>query len=254
VESGYPVSGDTAVVSTGHTVDITGQQQVTVLTVNGTGVLQINGSGSPYAELEFPNTGTPSITIAGSNGLVLMDNARLKVSKSLTASGNGSVVGQDDASCEIMMNNARLTVQLLVHGELTFLGASGGNDTLKNEKKIAADAAGTIELASSLELVVDSASADCDDPRWVVDVNGSAKLIFNIAATTLEGAFFVDEGTLEVNQNVTTGSTGAQGKLKFMSGSDINVASGKTFTFSDGVCSGSSCGSGTSMTGNNNCP
>ncbi len=249
----YPVSGDTATIVNGDTINITGQEQVTVLTINSGGFLNINGTGAPYAELEFPNTGSPSASVAGSDGLVLVDNARVKISKDMTLSGAGSVVGQDGATCEFGINNAILTVQLLIHGELTFAGMSAdGTDSLVNQGEIRADTNGDIDLAASLESVTDSAVGSgngCTVHRWKVDTHGSARLLFNVAATGLLGSFYVDEGVLRVIQDVTT--SGTEAKLTFLSGGDINVSAGKTFA-NGAVCSGS-CGS-TSMTGNNNCP
>lgn len=249
-----PNEGDTATILNTHSVNVSDSQGIMNLTVSSGGELVIDGTGV----LNFNGSGTPLLTINESNdGVKVANNGVLKVSKSMSIAGaSGKLLGQGNAaSIGIAPDNVTavtLTLTSTFHGRMIIQQSGSGTASVNfvNQGFVIADAAGNIELASTLDSVTDTATVDgCATPRWIVETNGSANLIFNVQATGLAGFFFVDEGVLQINQDVTT-----SGKLTFMSGSDINVAASMTFTFSGGVCPGSSCGSGTSMTGNNNCP
>jgi hypothetical protein len=250
VSDTVPNEGDTATIQNTHNVNVSDAQGIMVLTVASGGELAIDNTGV----LNFNGSGTPSLTINQTDGVKV--TGELKVSKSMSILGSGSLQGQaNTASIGIAPDNTTAVTLTLsaatAHGRMVIQQSGSGSAAVNfvNQGFVRADAAGNIELHSSLDSVTDSATADgCQTPRWIVEINGSANLIFNEPVSALAGSFSIDEGILQVNEDVTT-----SGKLNFLSGADINVAAGKTFTFSGGLCPGS-CGSGTSMTGNNNCP
>ncbi len=240
--NGVPTVGDTVTIVSGDTIVVTGQHTITSVTVNSGGVLQIDGEAdTPYAEVEFPsNASSPSLTVNAAQGLVLVDNARLKFSQSMTAGGSGTIQGQEDTTCEIgiydnISGNVVLTIgsNMKVEGELAFVGmgsAGGHQDQLQNNGVIEANRAGQIILASSLELVDDADSpSECVFFGWFV--NGSTSdLVFNLAATGLDGDFKVDAGDLIANATVAT-----TGKLKVLNSGTTNTGSG-SFTANGGNC------------------
>jgi hypothetical protein len=264
-------NGDTATISAGHTITVTDTRNAVSVTVNGTGVLQINnagkltvdtatvasgglleinGNGSPYAELIFPyNSGSsPALTVNQADGVQMLDHALITVAKTMSwgTSGSGSVKGLDDTNCQIAIGNAAsasnvtLTLNLLVHGELQFVGVGAGanhNDGLANSGAgIVADT-GTISLASSLEIVTDGSSADA--LRWKAEAG--AILAFEARATQLQGRFYAagSNSVLRFNNGaqVTT-----QGKLQMDCPSTVDVNGTGSFTFVGGYQAGN-CGS-----------
>jgi hypothetical protein len=267
--NGVPGVNDTVTVLSGDTITVTNSHAVANLTVAGAlqiqnggilsvddatvasgGKIEINGTGAPYAEMIF-YAGAPSPTFAinATNGLDLVDNARVTFEQNTTVSGSGSgsMRGQDDASCEIAIGNAgaasnvTLTLQIPLVGELDIIGVGRNvhTDAFLNQGLVEANAAGAITLDASLESVDDSNGA----VRWKVATSG-ALLQLDVIATGLEGNFYVGAGsganaTFLFNEDVTT-----TGTLTLMSKGVLSVGgAGDVFTFSGGH-SGSTCSGG----------
>lgn len=198
-----PGSGDTVTIVSGDVVEVTSNQEVTALTVATGGVLKIDGPGS-MVELAFPNAGNPSLSIADANGFILVDNARLRVAKtmSIATSASGTLQGQDNAA-EIAIDTddttaVTLTVAVPVHGKLTFKKHDAGSAaaTLVNSGGIDADVSGTITFGTGLTLSGSGA--------WTASASG-ASMVFNTAASNLSGAFTVG-GSANITFNVASTS------------------------------------------------
>jgi hypothetical protein len=157
-----PNVGDTVVVRNGHTITITGQHTVTSLTVDSGGFLHIDGTGSPYAELEFPAAASsPALVVNQALGVKLVDNARLKASQTMSFAGSGSIQAQAFGTCEIMAYDPNdvgtvLTLSLSngVTGQVKFVGSNeaGASETLTNSSIITVSG-GNVELAASLDTI-----------------------------------------------------------------------------------------------------
>jgi len=257
------VTAPTVGVSGQLLINNTGQVDADDVTVNSGGLIKLDGSSGQIAELLFSSSApSPTLTVDQSNGLELLDNARVRVAKTMTTfAGTGSLWMEDNA-VEVALDTdnstpVTLTVSLPVHGKGIFKKHDAGSAAanLVNSGEFKADVSGNFTLDASLDSVDDTASSDgCSAPRWAVDT-ASANLIFNKAATALNGGFFIDNGTLQVNQSIQTDAVDEtnSGFLKFMGGGAINCAAGKSFRFS-GNCGGATCTPTSPMSGNNSCP
>jgi hypothetical protein len=270
VGGNVPAAGDDVVIAAGHVVTLDDARTCQTLVIQtgagGNGQLRIDGSSSVWGELTFNAAGSPSLSIAPANGVVLVEFARIIVPKTMSfssSSGVGSLQGLDNA-VEIAIDTdnstpVTLTVSVLAHGKMTFKKHDAGTAAanLINDFKFLADASGNFTLASTLNSVDDTPSSDgCSSPRWVVDTAG-ANLIFNVEATGLSAGFLVDNGTLVCNANVTTAAVGGapnSGKFKFMGGGavDVDAGNGIQFAFA-GICPGSTCSPSSPISADTNC-
>jgi hypothetical protein len=235
--SSSPVGEDVRTIQSGHTVTITGQEQVAQLTVASGGVLLIDGSGSPFAELNFTASGTPSLSIVGNDGVRLVDNARLRISKTMSITGAGSLQGQDNA-VEVAIDTddttaVTLTVDVVAEGGMAFKKHDAGTAAanLINSNQFLANVSGLIiNLDSSLNSLDDDASA----LQWYVAADG-ASMVFNEGTLGLQGHFQLDSNGLFVfNSSVTTTGTFAITCGSNSVEVDVNSA---TFRYAGGIAS-----------------
>lgn len=242
--SGYPVAGDTVVIANGHTVEVTGQQEVLSLTVQNGGVLEIDGSGSPYASVKFPSSGSPVFSIAGSNAVVLTDNAEIIFQQSMSIQDGGSsasLQGLDGDTCKLLINGvsaaATLTNNVLIHGALQVQGTLGGNaEGFANNGTVIADIPGeTMLIGANLTTVTDDGSTCGTSAAWQANgATGSgpytrARLAFNSPANSLS-YFYASQGELYFDR-VAVSATGKQ-----LTGSPVGIVTtvaGGSFTASD---------------------
>jgi hypothetical protein len=158
-----PGASSTVQIQSGHVVTITDARQVTSVTVSN-GQLRIDGTSGTPAELEFPSSASsPSLSLAGSADLYLLDYARVEVQQNMTWSDGGfgaaSVQADDYATCEIAIGNpssassVTLGVSMPVIGSLKFtgIGTGGGHSDGLVLSAFTVPSAGTVEFATSLE-------------------------------------------------------------------------------------------------------
>lgn len=233
--SGFPQATDTATIGNGHTISITvsganNVEEVANLTISSGGFLEIEGSASYRAALEFPvvsGAGTPSLSIAGTDALKIKAYGDVKIFESMTLAegGSSSSFRGYDNTAKIVMDGAAAAVTLTLgvrgHGAFEIQGTAGGSaENLTNNIMLEADAAGTLKLASSLGTVNDLSGL-----RWKAN-HASGILFFDTPQSGLNGNFQAAAGTLQFNQNVTTGGTFS---ISCPSSVDVNSA---TFDYS----------------------
>ncbi len=218
---GIPGCGDTVTIQNGHTIEVDDAQQVTSVTVQSGGQLNLVASDASGGQLTFCAAGTPSLAVYTLNGVDLRDSGTaLRFEKSLTIAGTGSVRGRaSDAAMVLLTGDAAqdvvLTSTILIHGALVIKEAGGGDGFFYNIGGVSADAPGKVlELHPSLDGVGDISGGACIAPMWTAMASG-AVLRFGTPAN-LAGDFRVGPGTLDIDAPVHT-----DGRLTFASGGVI---------------------------------
>ncbi len=235
--SDVPASGDTATVRANHVIAVSDYQEITVLTIDASGRLDIDWDGAgPNAELRFvqPGDAAPSLVINQSNGLRLVDgNSTISFAADVAISGTGSMQGLNSGAFFDVAAPAATTVNVtsnvLIHGGMKFKRSGSGTGNFINNQLVSARSGLTIEFVSSpaLSSYDDSRVGSCSDFVWSVQDSGSV-LLFNLGQTGLSGHFSIGSGaTMTVNQNVTTSG-------KVSNGGTINGSA--TFTATGGNC------------------
>jgi hypothetical protein len=210
-----PLNGDTAIILTGETcnVDIT-NGRADGFQVEGTGLLNIQAG--KLLEIDSNSTIVPS------SGVILEGAAsELKISATLTISGDGSLEGKSNTALITIADGLTFTSETTIKGQLQIVQVAGGGTTRfinATNGLVHANVAGTIDL--NVDALDDGTNRS--PGNWQVS-NASAFLKFSTAGTLLSGNFTVSAGILDINENVTT-----TGDLDF-TGGKIDVESGDTF-------------------------
>jgi hypothetical protein len=236
-----PTSGDIATVLNGHTVTVSSNsQQITTLAVQTGGTLVISstmdlslaGSG-PSAAIDGTFTVSGTFNLNSSSGTPYI---AVRSTQSIPATG-GVVVGQVASEIRIDANSAAVTMTNdgTIRSLVTIYGINTGSNAaaFSNHGVVKADAAGSL-LIDAASPTANFSISDNGSAKWVVDVNGSAVLVFNKGFTG-SGALEmkVSGGAATFNDSVTVGS------LLYNLGT-INVAASKSLT--SGTAPSGSCG------------
>ncbi len=225
--SGFPQATDTATIQNGHTISITvsganNVEEVANLTIASGGFLEIEGSASYRAALEFPvvsGAGTPALSVAGADALKLKAYGELKILESMTFTngGSGTIKGLA-SSAKIVLDGAAaavtLTSNVVIHGALQIVGTSGGNaENFTNNAGVFADIVSEIMLLGSTLNTVSVGSGSCQSPNWkALGQNPDAEpvlyaeLRFDVSVSNA-GYFLIDAGALTIGSGVTVGGT-----------------------------------------------
>lgn len=200
-------------IESGGTLDTNGH----TLTLNGGGLVTIDGT------LLLPTAAS-----------------KLKISDSLTLTGDGEILGESNSATIEIDTNKTLTSNVVVEGSMTILGL-GTPATMgkfRNQNHVHANTnGGTLTLNCRTE-------DDATTNKW--QVTAGATLSFMKGTNSLHGKFVVD-GTAHFGASVRT-----CGQLQFNSGAsiDVNSTTFKYLTFDlDSTCSNpADSGSGTDCT------
>ena len=204
--------GSYAVLIIKGTLTLTGQCTSVV-----TGVVRLKGSA---AKLEF----TDHHTVSGSGqirGYAAAARITIASGKTLTSTtnitGKLEITGEGNfANSGIVEADANGTLAIKVGGTL-----SDGNNA--DRWKVAANAA-VLQFASTIGTI-----STLDGNFVMTTGNSSSKIIFDHALTT-NGGLEMSVGVVDVNENVTMGKNDPSGVFLDMTGGQIQVGTGKTFT------------------------
>lgn len=229
-----PQAGDTVVIRSPDVIQVTDGRGVMSLTIDSGGKVEVTGGGS--AQLTIAGA-SPVLAINQDDGVVINAGV-LEFGATVTVTGSGRLKGNHaNAVIQIAPGSGTVTLQNNVefHGLFTMQeqASVSGTSNYINGNLLHADGAGAILLAASLNSVDDVSGAVV---RWKASANGSASLRFNVAATGLEGYFYVETGSLYFDEDVTT-----TGLLSFKTNGVIQTAANDVFTFgghSSSDCSG----------------
>lgn len=207
-----------------HNIDVTGNEAADSLDVQASKILDIQTGNT----LTLDGTSRTAHTIAGTVRLAGSGSTFAFTSASQSLSGDGKIEGQDNAARITIADTYDLTSNIDVVGSLQIRGLDTSDPPdagFENNDVVEANRATD---ANDNKLVLYSGLIT-GSGEWKM---ATADAFLNFAsgikadATTapkLTGPFTVSNGTLEIDENVTT-----TGSLSF-SGGKIQVASGKTF-------------------------
>ena len=195
-----------------HTLTITGDGGLTICLG---GLLNVDGAGT----VDLTSGGTH--TINGELRLCVSGSTLRISSNGSTIDGSGKIEGRNNtARIEIAAENSpgiSLTSSVDIVGALEIAGLSADGKTtgtFTNSDIVHADAASGDKRITVVSGTIDGSGT------WQVS-HSDAEIQFDVSAI-LTGTFDIDDGTLDINQNVTTSD------LEF-SGGTIEVAANKTF-------------------------
>ncbi len=252
IPSGIPAGTDRVEIPTGKTCDIQANAIADTIVVASTAVLNIHPGYTLTLENDTEHSGFPDDSdIIGTVVLLVNNPPTAGGSIAFTAHehhllGDGAIRGQNPTLCKITIAAGIKVRNFLagsgkgIRGSMTIEGLTGGtNGKFRNDGLVEADAKGTITLASTT-ILEDASGAD-----WSIG-DCYSSMVFNRESLGLLGDFFGYSGAggqFVFNESIKTCGTYTRHC------SNIDVGSGKTFSYVIFVDGAGSCGNPGSTSG-----
>ena len=201
-------------VKSGENVEIAEDRTVECVTIAATGSLTIKTS------ITLTIAGTAGHSASTVDGTLVLEGAdsTLKITQSdHTLNGQGELIAKSNTARVQITGNLVLTSEITIEGALQIRAGSG---TFSNSGLVHANRNATPWMLTLYSGTFDGAG------EYRVSTNSSAVLGFRagVTATGLTGQFTVSNGTLDIDEDVTTTGDLVQ------TGGMIDVAPNKTFT------------------------
>jgi hypothetical protein len=196
---GVPADGDHVVIPDGSTCYVDEDGRADSFAVANGGYLIVE----PGQTLAIDSNST----VDQDGGIILQGaGSVLQILVSLTISGDGSIVGQDDeARIDIGADSdgtqRTLTSTITIEGALLIQRTSSAtvNMTFTNN--------GIVEANDTDDQLEISPNVVNGTGQWIVSTDPDAKLLFSVSPTSLSGNVTVSDGTLDIDENFETSGT-----------------------------------------------